>query len=330
MGVGNVVWTLDSARLSRQGGSVPTPRKPIPDDLAAGSFLASTAVSAGVGRRVLRGPGVQRISRGLYLGSAVEPDARAVLGAYLRVLPQGCTAVDGISALQLWGVGIGSEKPYRFVTTASHHSVRENIRIRRTTELPPTTSFVVDPIPALVAARRELGLVGLVVAGDWLIRIGKAEYAEVHDALADTVGAHSRVARRAAELVRKGSESPRESRLRLLLVLAGLPEPECNVEIWDEFGFLARVDLYLREWRVAGEYEGDHHRTDPETYAKDLKRHEKLAAFGVLSVRVAKEHLRRPRDVVQRVYEALLSRGYEGPPPEFGAEWCAAFEPWRT
>ncbi|MFT4164786.1 MAG: hypothetical protein QM650_06050 [Microlunatus sp.] len=287
-------------------------------------------MSAGLGWGVLRGPGVQRVSRGLYVAADAEPTSRTVLAAYLTVLPQGCTAVDGVSALHLWGVEVGTEKPYRFVTTAKHYSVRENVRIRRAVELPPTTNLVVDPIPALVAARRDLGLIGLVVAGDWLVQSGQAELADVRDALAATTGRDSLVARRAAEFVRKGSESPRESRLRLLLVLAGLPEPECNVEIWDELRFLARVDLYLRQWQVAGEYEGDWHRTDPETYAKDLKRHEELAAFGVLSVRVAKEHLKRPREVVQRVYLALLSRGYDGPSPVFTAEWCQAFEPWRV
>jgi len=43
-------------------------------------------------------------------------------------------------------------------------------------------------------------------------------------------------------------------------------------------------------------------------------------------VRVAKEHLKRPRDVVQRVYSALESRGYDGPEPHFGPQWRAAFD----
>jgi hypothetical protein len=43
-------------------------------------------------------------------------------------------------------------------------------------------------------------------------------------------------------------------------------------------------------------------------------------------VRVAKDHLKRPRDVVQRIYSALKSRGYDGAAPAFGREWRAAFE----
>lgn len=126
--------------------------------------------------------------------------------------------------------------------------------------------------------------------------------------------------------MRSGSESPQESRLRLLIVLAGLPEPETNVDLGDDWFFIGRVDLYLRAWNVAVEYEGDQHRTDPQIFAKDLKRHEALTASGVLVVRVAKDHLRRPREVVRRIHAALLSRGYEGPEPTFGQRWRDAFE----
>lgn len=67
---------------------------------------------------------------------------------------------------------------------------------------------------------------------------------------------------------------------------------------------------------------------DPDTFAKDLNRYEQLTAAGVLEVRVAKAHLRRPREVVRRVHAALVSRGFDGPGPHVTREWCAAFESW--
>ena len=187
-------------------------------------------------RGVLRGPGVVTLGRDLFLSSDSDQDYRALLAAYLSALPEDVTAVDGVSALRLWGVEVGPELPYRFVTTARHHSVRPDVRVRRAGELGPCTQAVLDPVPALVAARADLDLASLVVAGDWLIREGQAE-----------------------------------------------------LTIVSEQGFLARVDLYLRAWRVAGEYEGDHHRTDADQYAKDLRRYEELAAFGVLPIREAFE-----------------------------------------
>lgn len=300
-------------------------RKLLPADLAGGAFLTGTAIDAGLGWGVLRGPSVSRVSRGLYLDATSEPSTRALLAAYLAVLPQGCTAVDGVSALQLWGFAVGAALPYRYVTTARHHSIRPEVRIRRTDTLPASTRSVLLPLPALVAARHELGLVSLVVAGDWLIRDGHATLPEVRDVLAATHGRDCRVARQAGALVRAGSESPQESRLRMLIVLAGLPVPETNVDLGDDWFFIGRVDLYLRAWNVAVEYEGEQHRTDPRLFAKDLKRHEALAASGVLVVRVAKEHLRRPREVVRRIHQALVSRGYDGPAPSFGPLWRDCF-----
>lgn len=153
----------------------------------------------------------------------------------------------------------------------------------------------------------------------------KATLAEVRTGLAVASNQYSRRAHRAADLVRAGVESPRETRLRLLVVLAGLPEPECNVELGDEWFFIGRVDLYLRACNIALEYEGDQHRTDATTFWHDLERTEQLAASGVLVIRVSKEHLRRPREVVRRIHAALVSRGYVGPPPTFGPEWREVF-----
>jgi len=183
----------------------------------------------------------------------------------------------------------------------------------------------VAPVPALVAARTELGLLDLVAAGDWLVRAKRATLAEVRDGLAGATARHCRRARRAGSLVRARVESPQESRLRLVMVLAGLPEPACNVELGDEWFFIGRVDLYLREWNVAVEYEGDQHRTDAKVFGHDLERYEQLAAAGVLVIRVSKVHLRRPREVAGRIHAALVSRGYRGPTPAFGAEWSEVF-----
>jgi hypothetical protein len=60
-------------------------------------------------------------------------------------------------------------------------------------------------------------------------------------------------------------------------------------------------------------------------FGRDLERYERWAASDVLVVRVSKEHLRPLRDVVRRIHAALVSRGYPGPAPVFGTEWCRAF-----
>jgi hypothetical protein len=55
--------------------------------------------------------------------------------------------------------------------------------------------------------------------------------------------------RAALELVDGGAESPQETRVRLLLVGAGLPTPETQIEFRD---LRIRVDMGWREWEVAG------------------------------------------------------------------------------
>lgn len=303
---------------------MPAARKPLPDVLRDRPFTRARARQEKVSPGVLRGPGVRAIVPGIYLSAEVEPTLALQLSAFLAVLPAE-TAVDGVTALHHWGVEVGEVTPYRYVTTAVYRSKRAAVRVRRVSELPACRGSVVAPVAALVAAKCELGLRDLVVAGDWLVRAERASLDEVRDGLQGATGQHSRRAHRAGELVRQGAESPRETRLRLLVVLSGLPEPECNVELGDEWFFIARVDLYLRAWNIALEYEGDHHRTDARTYGNDLHRYERLAAAGVLAVRVSKEHLRRPRDVVHRIYAALVSRGYDGPAPTFTAEWVHVF-----
>lgn len=322
LSVGLELWPWANRRSTV--GVMPAHRKPLPEVLRGKPFSRASADGMRVTAGVLRGEGVRNLVRGVYLAADVEPTLAIELAAFLSVLPASA-AVDGVTALHYWGIEIGELKPYRFVTTASYQSKRPEVRVRRTRELPNCRGPVVRPVPALVAARLDLGLLDLVAAGDWIIRAKLATLAEVQQGMAAASGRCCLCARQAAELVRAGSASPQESRLRLVLMLSGLPEPECNVDLGDDFWFIACVDLYLRGWNIAIEYEGDHHRTDATTYGKDLGRFEALAAAGVLAIRVSKTHMRRPREVADRVYAALVSRGYDGPPPTFGPLWEAAF-----
>ena len=304
---------------------MPARRRRLPTELTGRAFTRAVALDCKVTPNMLRGPSVQRLVPGVYVDASVEPTLVKTLAAWLTLLPPD-TLVDGVTALRYWGIEVGEAAPYRYVTTAAHQSKRAEVRVRRVERLPERRGSVVAPVAALVTAKVELNLLDLVIAGDWMIQAKLATYEQVRNGLAAATGRNCRRARRAGELVRKGAESPRETRLRLAIVLAGLPEPECNVNLGDEWFFIGRVDLYLRAWNIAVEYEGDHHRTDAKTYGGDLLRFEELNASGVLAIRVSKEHLRRPRDVVRRVHAALVSRGYEGPVPVFGAEWRAMFE----
>ena len=170
-----------------------------------------------------------------------------------------------------------------------------------------------------------LSLVDLVVVGDWLVSKGHATPTSLtaYCARAATRGAAS--ARRAAAYVRERVESPMETRLRLLLVLAGVPEPEVNREVRDRDGFLlARLDLCWRGAKVAVEYDGRQHLTSAGQWERDVERRNDLTAAGWVLITVTAAGIYRdPEDTVRRVRQALASRGCR--PARLDDRWRAHF-----
>ena len=116
--------------------------------------------------------------------------------------------------------------------------------------------------------------------------------------------------RAAVELADQGAESPQESRVRLLLVKAGLPKPETQIEFRDRYGAVyIRVDMGWRQWKVAVEYDGVQHWTDRRQRSWDIDRIAMLEAMGWVVVRVSAEMLSRPHVIVERVKARLRAAG---------------------
>ncbi|OMC42564.1 hypothetical protein A5745_09425 [Mycobacterium sp. IS-2888] len=119
----------------------------------------------------------------------------------------------------------------------------------------------------------------------------------------------SRRLRAALELADGGAESPQETRVRLLLVGAGLPKPETQIEFRD---LRIRVDMGWREWKVAVEYDGVQHWEDRYQRSWDIERIALLEAAGWSVVRISAEMLSRPDAIVERVKAKLRERGAYG------------------
>jgi hypothetical protein len=116
-----------------------------------------------------------------------------------------------------------------------------------------------------------------------------------------------RRARTALNLVDPGAQSPKETWLRLLLIRAGLPPPQTQIAVLDEFGCaVAYLDMGWEDVKVAAEYDGDQHRTDRRQYVKDIRRLEMLERMGWIVVRVIGED--HPNDILRRVRHALSRR----------------------
>lgn len=114
--------------------------------------------------------------------------------------------------------------------------------------------------------------------------------------------------RRVVDLAEPAAESAMETRLRLLLVLAGLPRPEAQVPLHDERGrLLGRPDLYYPAQRLGVEYDGGTHR---HSLVEDNRRQNRLVNAGYRLLRfTASDVQRTPDSIVRAVRSALASKG---------------------
>ena len=160
----------------------------------------------------------------------------------------------------------------------------------------------------------SLRLGELVAVGDYLVHwrfplVSVSELAHALELYPSRSGL--KLARTALPLLRTRSESPRESILRVMIVLAGLPEPECNYEVFDSDGiFLARGDLVYPEYRLLLEYQGDQHRTDRAQWRSDIRRTGRLEDAGWQVLQFTDDDLRDPGALVARITLRLRARGW--------------------
>lgn len=95
-----------------------------------------------------------------------------------------------------------------------------------------------------------------------------------------------------------------ETRLRMLLVLGGLPRPEVQVTIRDSWHrAVGRLDLFYKDRRLGLEYDGGQHR---EMLAEDNRRQNRLLEAGVRLLRfTAGDVFNTPDVVLAQVRSAL-------------------------
>ena len=186
----------------------------------------------------------------------------------------------------------------------------------------------VQGLPVTAVHRTWLDLAGLltveelVVIGDQLISephrpFGPSRRAAISQTrLAEYVDGKTRVpglpnARRAMHLIRPGVDSPPETRLRLLLHRAGLPEFTPNMVIFDQTGQPALwTDLGCRRYRTCLEYEGVHH-LNAGQQSRDHERDLLTVELGWHQVKVnAFDMAQGSHWVVAKVRHALAKGGW--------------------
>jgi hypothetical protein len=117
-------------------------------------------------------------------------------------------------------------------------------------------------------------------------------------------------ARIALSLMDGGSQSPQETRLRLILIDDGLPPPRTQIVLSDGRN-RAFIDMGYDDPQVGFDYEGAHHSEKRGQYVHDIGRAELIDSQGWLDIRVVAEHSRR--FILHRAYQAFERRGWRPP-----------------
>lgn len=274
-------------------------------------FLGSEALRQGaVTRHALR-TRYRKVYRDVYIGT--DTDLTAAVKARAAWLSTSATLV-GLSAAAVLGTKWLDRAAPAEIMRADRHGQRG--LVVRSYALADDEVHTVRGMPVTTAARTAFDLgCGLSVPKavpilDALLKATGIKPADV-SALADRhPGARGiRRLRAALELTDGGAESPQETRVRLLLVGAGLPKPETQIEFPE---LRIRVDMGWREWKVAVEYDGIQHWEDRYQRSWDIERIALLETAGWSVVRVSAEMLSRPQVIVERVRVKLAERGAYG------------------
>lgn len=166
---------------------------------------------------------------------------------------------------------------------------------------------VTSPVDTWLDLAQTLALDDLVILGDAILARNAQLIDDLREGVRRRAGSRGiRRAREALELVRPGVRSPMETRTRLLLVRAGLPEPELNAEVTDAaHTWIAEADMVWRDQRVIVEYDGRWH-ADPDQRRLDATRRRQLRAEGWIVIELfAADVLRHPEQTVELVRRAL-------------------------
>ena len=310
-----------------------TKARPLPEPLQGRSFLLSESDQCGVTRRRTDAMDLHTASRGIRVPWGVEQDRDDRIRPLLDVTP-GSMASHSTAAL-LWGIPLppwlassldvhlsrdaAKNPPSRNGVTGHHARFKpgEMVTLRGLN--------ITSPLRTWLDLAAVLDLDDLVAAGDFLVcehdrifgqkRVPLVTLAKLRHAARHGFRRRGIVkAREAAGLIRVGADSPPETRIRLALQRAGLPNVVLNFVVRDAGGRdVSWPDLAIPEWRILIEYDGAHHLTAHQQGIDDA-RDRLMKQLGWRQLRITKAMLGKDGDnaVVRLVRDALHDQGWDG------------------
>ena len=296
---------------------MPQPR-PLPESVPVPAFNARAALELGVSKARLRSSDLIRPFHGIRstrAASTLEERCRQ----YLPRLHPGQFFSHSTAAIVL-GLPLprAIEMDDRLHVSGRSSRPRtdgvEGHRARGTPVAHVRGLPLTHPVWLLPELARMLTLDELIVAGDGLVRRKRAPATldQLVGGAEKLDGRGIRMVRDALLQVRAGTDSPMETRLRLLLTRSGLPEPVIGHTVRDVNGdFVGTPDLSYVEQRIAIEYEGSVHRDDPRVFAGDILRRELMQEVDWYVIRVISDHLfKSPQWLVGRIARVLAQRSH--------------------
>ena len=291
----------------------------LPPALARRAFTVAEGRAAGLSDDDLRSAVLRAPFRGVRVPAHL-PDTLALRCSAAALALPATTAFDGVTAAALLGLplprGVDPARPLvvRVAPGVPEPAVR-GVQVRVGPRGPagrgPLLTVSDGEVWAALACDARITPDELVVVGDALA--GRGGLAELRATTEAYRGRRSvRRMRAALELVRERVDSPQESRTRLLLVRAGVPEPEVNLDVHadDGSGWLFRPDMRWLRAKVALEYDGRDHVADDRRRSRDHARREVAESDGWRVLVAVSVDLRRGRAAfVRRVEDTLRERG---------------------
>jgi very-short-patch-repair endonuclease len=294
-------------------------------------FTTAQACAAGLDPRQLRGRDFRRLAKGKYVAASRPDDRFLHTEAVLLGHPSKAFASHWTAArFYRFPVSLDPGDDVSVLDPAERRrrtGVRSHVVPAETQVLEYDGVRIASPAYVFLQLAAHLPLVELVVVGDFLVARGWYTPEGLLELCRRSRAPHAGRARRAARFVRRGVDSPMETRLRMLLVLAGFPEPEVNHLLVDAQGVVQRrFDLCYPGVRVLVEYDGRHHVELVDQWDSDIDRREELDddAWRIIVV-TSKGVYVEPERTLDRVRKVLRARGMTGLPTTYGREWRRHF-----
>lgn len=293
-------------------------------------FTRATGIAAGLTPRQLRGPRFRKIFRNVYVDASRPSTPRQRVLAALALFDELAWASHA-SAARLHEMPIPTIADEHVSVPQAKHR-RHHAGIRTHVGQPWHAGEVhgirtSTALQTFVELSEILGLVDLVVVGDHLVRRTALTPAALVAFCRDSRHRSASRARDAAAYVRAEVDSPMETRLRMLMVLAGLPEPRVNLVLRTSDGEVRRkYDLSYPDHKIAIEYDGRLHVERIDQWESDLARRESIddTEWRILVV-VSSGIFTSPGDTLERIHRLLLARGVGDVPARLGHGWRAHF-----